>query len=56
MFAVWTVDELIANADKVEDRGAFGFQPLVGGFPPAEGWKSLELLKTAIPRLKALPR
>ena len=56
MFAVWTVDELIANADKVEDRGAFGFQPLVGGFPPAEGWKCLELLKTAIPRLKALPR
>ena len=56
MFAVWTVDELIANADKVEDRGAFGFQPLVGGFPPAEGWKCLELLKTVIPRLKALPR
>ena len=56
MFAVWTVDDLIANADKVEDRGAFGFQPLVGGLPPAEGWKSLELLKSAIPRLKALPR
>lgn len=56
MFAVWTVDDLIANADKVEDRGTFGFQPLVGGFPPKEGWKSLELLKTAIPKLKALPR
>lgn len=56
MFAVWTVDDLIANADKVEDRGAFGLQPLVGGLPPAEGWKSLELLKSAIPRLKALPR
>jgi alkanesulfonate monooxygenase SsuD/methylene tetrahydromethanopterin reductase-like flavin-dependent oxidoreductase (luciferase family) len=56
MFAVWTPDELIANADKVEDRGMFGFQPLVGGFPPEEGWKSLELLKDAIPKLKALPR
>jgi len=56
MFAVWTIDDLIANADKVEDRGTFGFQPLVGGFPPEEGWKSLELLKTAIPKLKALPR
>lgn len=56
MFAVWTPDELVANADKVEDRGTFGFQPLVGGFPPEEGWKSLELLKKAIPRLKALPR
>ena len=56
MFAVWTPDDLIANADKVEDRGTFVFQPLVGGFPPEEGWKSLELLKDAIPKLKAIPR
>jgi alkanesulfonate monooxygenase SsuD/methylene tetrahydromethanopterin reductase-like flavin-dependent oxidoreductase (luciferase family) len=56
MFAVWTPDELVANADKVEDRGAFLFQPLVGGFPPEEGWKSLELLKDVIPRLKAVKR
>jgi alkanesulfonate monooxygenase SsuD/methylene tetrahydromethanopterin reductase-like flavin-dependent oxidoreductase (luciferase family) len=56
MFAVWTPDELIANADKVEDRGTLGFQPLLGGFPPKEGWKSLELLKDAIPRLKAIKR
>jgi alkanesulfonate monooxygenase SsuD/methylene tetrahydromethanopterin reductase-like flavin-dependent oxidoreductase (luciferase family) len=56
MFAVWTPDELVANADKVADRGTLGFQPLVGGFPPEEGWKSLELLKKAIPRLKAIPR
>jgi alkanesulfonate monooxygenase SsuD/methylene tetrahydromethanopterin reductase-like flavin-dependent oxidoreductase (luciferase family) len=54
MFAVWTPDELVANADKVEDRGTFGFQPLLGGFPPKEGWKSLELLKGVIPRLKAI--
>lgn len=56
MFAVWTPDELIANADKVEDMGTLGFQPLVGGFPPEEGWKSLELLKAALPRLKAIKR
>jgi alkanesulfonate monooxygenase SsuD/methylene tetrahydromethanopterin reductase-like flavin-dependent oxidoreductase (luciferase family) len=56
MFAVWTPEELIANADKVDDRGTFGFQPLLGGFPPKEGWKSLELLKDAIPRLKAIKR
>ncbi len=56
MFAVWTPDELVANADKVEDRGTFVFQPLVGGFPPEEGWKSLELLKDVIPRLKAVKR
>ncbi len=56
MFAVWTVDDLIANAEMVEDKGMVGFQPLVGGFPPVEGWKSLELLKNAIPRLKAIAR
>jgi alkanesulfonate monooxygenase SsuD/methylene tetrahydromethanopterin reductase-like flavin-dependent oxidoreductase (luciferase family) len=56
MFAVWTPDEVLANADKVEDRGTFVFQPLVGGFPPEEGWKSLELLKDVIPRLKAIAR
>jgi alkanesulfonate monooxygenase SsuD/methylene tetrahydromethanopterin reductase-like flavin-dependent oxidoreductase (luciferase family) len=56
MYAVWTVDELVANADKVADHGTFGFQPLIGGFPPEEGWKSLELLEKAIPRLQALAR
>jgi alkanesulfonate monooxygenase SsuD/methylene tetrahydromethanopterin reductase-like flavin-dependent oxidoreductase (luciferase family) len=56
MFAVWTTDELVANAHLVEDRGTFSLQPLVGGFPPEEGWKSLKLLKDAIPRLKALQR
>jgi len=56
MFAVWTPDELMTNVDKLEDRGTFGFQPLLGGFPPEEGWKSLELLSKAIPRLKAIPR
>lgn len=56
MFAVWTPDELVANADKVDDKGTMVFQPLVGGFPPEEGWKSLELLKDAIPRLKAIKR
>ena len=56
MFAVWTADELVANAHLVEDQGTFSLQPLVGGFPPEEGWKSLKLLKDAIPRLKALQR
>jgi alkanesulfonate monooxygenase SsuD/methylene tetrahydromethanopterin reductase-like flavin-dependent oxidoreductase (luciferase family) len=53
MFAVWTPDELVAAAPKVPEHGGFGFQPLVGGFPPEEGWKSLELLGKTIPRLKA---
>lgn len=54
MFAVWTPDELVANAPLVEANGTLVFQPLVGGLPPEEGWKSLELLKQTMPRLKAL--
>jgi alkanesulfonate monooxygenase SsuD/methylene tetrahydromethanopterin reductase-like flavin-dependent oxidoreductase (luciferase family) len=54
--AAWTPDELVANADNVVDHGTFGFQPLYGGFPPEEGWKSLELLKDVIPRLAAVAR
>jgi alkanesulfonate monooxygenase SsuD/methylene tetrahydromethanopterin reductase-like flavin-dependent oxidoreductase (luciferase family) len=56
LYAVWTLDELVANADKVADHGTFGFQPLVGGFPPEEGWKCLELLEKAVPLLKAVKR
>jgi alkanesulfonate monooxygenase SsuD/methylene tetrahydromethanopterin reductase-like flavin-dependent oxidoreductase (luciferase family) len=53
LFAVWTPDELLAKVPEMEDRTGFGFQPLVGGLPPEEGWKSLELLKQLMPRLKA---
>ncbi len=56
MSAVWMPDELVTTADKVEDRGTVVFQPLIGGFSPEEGWKSLELLKDTIPRLKSIPR
>ncbi len=56
MFAVWTPEELLANVDKVEEHGTFGFQPLVGGLPPEEGWKSLELLADIMPQLKAVVR
>ncbi|WP_295635775.1 LLM class flavin-dependent oxidoreductase [Novosphingobium sp.] len=54
IFAVWTPDELIANAGKVADHGTFVFQPLVGGLAPEHGWRSLELLEACIPRLKAI--
>lgn len=53
LFAVWTPDQLLAKVPEMEDRTTFGFQPLVGGLSPREGWKSLELLKQAMPRLKA---
>ena len=54
LFAVWTPDELIERTSLVPDKGTFGFQPLLGGLDPEEGWKSLELLKKTIPRLKAI--
>jgi alkanesulfonate monooxygenase SsuD/methylene tetrahydromethanopterin reductase-like flavin-dependent oxidoreductase (luciferase family) len=52
LFAVWTPDELVARIPMVADQGTFGFQPLLGGLAPEEGWKSLELLGKTIPRLK----
>lgn len=55
IFAVWTPDELLKNAaERVEEYGGIGFHPLLGGLPPEEGWKSLELLKQTMPRIKAL--
>ena len=37
----------------MEDKTTFGFQPLLGGLSPEGGWKSLNLLKKTMPRLKA---
>jgi alkanesulfonate monooxygenase SsuD/methylene tetrahydromethanopterin reductase-like flavin-dependent oxidoreductase (luciferase family) len=54
MFAVWTPEQLLENVPLVEPGGTFGFQPLLGGLSPAEGWKSLELLGKTMPKLKAL--
>jgi alkanesulfonate monooxygenase SsuD/methylene tetrahydromethanopterin reductase-like flavin-dependent oxidoreductase (luciferase family) len=54
LFAVWTPDELVEKTGLIAENGSFGFQPLLGGLSPEEGWKSLELLKKTMPRLKAL--
>ena len=53
LFAAWTPDQLLAKVPAMPDRSTFGFQPLVGGLSPEEGWKSLELLKQTIPKLRA---
>lgn len=53
MFGLWTPDQLVENIPLVAQNGTFGFQPLLGGMPPEEGWRSLELLKGVMPRLKA---
>ncbi|OSC38750.1 LLM class flavin-dependent oxidoreductase [Mycobacterium decipiens] len=52
LFAVWTPDDLLERLPALPDRGGFTFQPLLGGLSPAEGWKSLQLLKDTMPRLK----
>ena len=53
LFAVWTPDELLAKVPQMEDKTTFGFQPLLGGLSPAEGWKSLKLLERTMPKLRA---
>ena len=53
LFACWTPDELIAKVPSINDTGTFGFQPLMGGLSPEEGWKSLRLLEATMPKLKA---
>jgi alkanesulfonate monooxygenase SsuD/methylene tetrahydromethanopterin reductase-like flavin-dependent oxidoreductase (luciferase family) len=53
LFSVWTPDELAAKAPLVLENGSFGFYPLMAGLAPDEGWRSLELLKATMPRLRA---
>lgn len=53
LFAAWTPDQLLARVGEMEDRQTIGFQPLLGGLSPEEGWKSLRLLEQTMPRLKA---
>ncbi len=53
LFAVWTPDELLARVPQMEDKTTFGFQPLLGGLSPEEGWKSLRLLERTMPLLRA---
>jgi alkanesulfonate monooxygenase SsuD/methylene tetrahydromethanopterin reductase-like flavin-dependent oxidoreductase (luciferase family) len=53
LFAAWTPEQLLAKVPEIHDRQQIGFQPLVGGLSPAEGWKSLRLLEQTMPELKA---
>jgi alkanesulfonate monooxygenase SsuD/methylene tetrahydromethanopterin reductase-like flavin-dependent oxidoreductase (luciferase family) len=53
LFAAWTPDELVAKVPEMVDRSTVGFQPLLGGLSPEEGWKSLKLLEQTMPKLKA---
>jgi alkanesulfonate monooxygenase SsuD/methylene tetrahydromethanopterin reductase-like flavin-dependent oxidoreductase (luciferase family) len=53
LFAAWTPEQLLAKIPEMTDRSSLGFQPLVGGLSPEEGWKSLKLLEQTMPDLKA---
>jgi alkanesulfonate monooxygenase SsuD/methylene tetrahydromethanopterin reductase-like flavin-dependent oxidoreductase (luciferase family) len=53
LFAAWTPEQLLARVPEIEDRQTIGFQPLLGGLSPEEGWKSLRLLEQTMPKLKA---
>lgn len=52
LFAAWTPDMLIEKLPHLPAKGSIGFQPLLGGLSPQEGWKSLELLKANLPRIE----
>lgn len=54
LFACWTPDQLVERAKALPAGANLGFQPLLGGLDPAEGWKSLHLLERVMPRLAAL--
>lgn len=52
LFAAWTPDQLVAKVREMGQTGQIGFQPLLGGLSPEEGWKSLRLLEQTMPRLE----
>lgn len=54
MFVAWTPDQLVEKVRTMGGVGHIGFQPLLGGLSPEEGWKSLKLLEATMPRLKAV--
>lgn len=51
MFAAWTPQMLLDRVREAEG-GNIGFQPLLGGLSPEEGWKSLRLLERIMPALR----
>jgi alkanesulfonate monooxygenase SsuD/methylene tetrahydromethanopterin reductase-like flavin-dependent oxidoreductase (luciferase family) len=53
LFVAWTPEQLLAKVPEMTDHSSFSFQPLLGGLSPDEGWKSLQLLKQTLPRLRA---
>ncbi|MEE4453926.1 LLM class flavin-dependent oxidoreductase [Novosphingobium resinovorum] len=51
MFAAWT-PQMLLDRVRAAEGGNIGFQPLLGGLSPDEGWKSLRLLEATMPALR----
>ena len=51
LFAAWTPQMLLDKVGAAEG-GNIGFQPLLGGLAPEEGWKNLRLLAATMPALR----
>lgn len=52
MFAAMTPEQLLERVAALPDGPNIGFQPLLGGLSPEEGWKSLRLLEQTMPALR----
>lgn len=52
LFVPWTPEQLLDRVASLPDDCTIGFQPLLGGLSPEEGWKSLRLLEATMPRLR----
>lgn len=54
LFVVWTPDQFVEHAAKMDPLSTISMAPLLGGLAPEEGWKSLELLARTMPRIREL--
>jgi alkanesulfonate monooxygenase SsuD/methylene tetrahydromethanopterin reductase-like flavin-dependent oxidoreductase (luciferase family) len=52
LFAAWTPEQLLTKVTEMGDHTSIGFQPLLGGMSPDDGWKSMKLLEQLMPELK----
>lgn len=52
LFAAWTPEQFLERVAAAPAGANIGFQPLLGGLSPEEGWKSLKLLEQVLPRLR----
>lgn len=54
MFVALTPAQLLERVAALPDGPNIGFQPLLGGLSPEEGWKSLHLLEKTMPALRKI--